>query len=165
MQTHFTADTHFGHENIIKYCKRPFKSTKIMNDTLIRNWNQRVKKNDLVIFLGDFCHTKDAPETYLQYLNGHITFIKGNHDHNNSLNTPIEYLVVKQANLYAFCVHDPRDFNNSFYLNLTAHVHEKWKVRKIYNCYLVNVGVDVWNYSPTNINEILAVIEEYKKCQ
>ena len=26
MQVWFTADTHFGHGNIIKYCQRPFMS-------------------------------------------------------------------------------------------------------------------------------------------
>jgi calcineurin-like phosphoesterase family protein len=36
----FTADTHFGHANIIQNCKRPFSSVMKMNEKLIENWNR-----------------------------------------------------------------------------------------------------------------------------
>jgi len=32
----FTADLHFGHENIIKHCNRPFKSADEMDAMLIK---------------------------------------------------------------------------------------------------------------------------------
>lgn len=31
MTTHFYSDPHFGHHNIIEFCKRPFTSTAEMN--------------------------------------------------------------------------------------------------------------------------------------
>jgi len=51
----FTADFHLGHANIIKYCERPFRNVLEMNRTIIKKHNERVKKDDIVYFLGDFC--------------------------------------------------------------------------------------------------------------
>lgn len=34
---YFTADTHFGHENIIRFCDRPFVSAEEMDEVLIEN--------------------------------------------------------------------------------------------------------------------------------
>ena len=50
----FISDTHFDHTNIIKFCKRPFKSTNEMNEVMLDNWNSTVKKNDIVFLLRYF---------------------------------------------------------------------------------------------------------------
>ena len=159
MKTWFTADTHFGHENIIKYCDRPFKSLHRMNQVLTKNWNSRIKPDDLVIFLGDFCFRgKSKAEKYLSKLNGHITFVKGNHDSNNSLNTKILSLIIILGNQTFYCVHDPANANLKFKYNLVGHVHQNWKIQKRKNTMLINVGVDVWKYAPVSISEILALL-------
>lgn len=50
---YFTADTHFGHENVIRFCDRPFSSANEMDEAMIANWNARVKGDDTVYVLGD----------------------------------------------------------------------------------------------------------------
>ena len=50
---YFTADTHFGHENVIRFCGRPFSCAAEMDEALIANWNSRVKGNDIIYILGD----------------------------------------------------------------------------------------------------------------
>lgn len=47
VKIYVTSDTHFNHENIIKYCKRPYENANKMNESLIKNWNKVVKKEDL----------------------------------------------------------------------------------------------------------------------
>ena len=80
----FTADTHFNHTNILKFCNRPFNSVEQMNETLIDNWNRVVGKDDTVFHLGDFCLGGAAEWTkLLDRLNGKIYLILGNHDLKN----------------------------------------------------------------------------------
>jgi len=37
----FTADFHFGHKNIIRYCDRPFASVEQMNEIILERLNAR----------------------------------------------------------------------------------------------------------------------------
>lgn len=74
------ADTHFSHENIIKYCNRPFNDIDEMNNEMINNWNNIVKKDDIVYHLGDFTIDSDDLKNLVNKLNGEIYFIRGNHD-------------------------------------------------------------------------------------
>lgn len=48
---YFTADAHFGHENVIRFCSRPYATAAEMDEALIENWNSRVKGNDTVLIL------------------------------------------------------------------------------------------------------------------
>lgn len=49
---YFIADMHFNHENIIRYCNRPFENSNEMNEYIIK-WNSVVTENDIVYHLGD----------------------------------------------------------------------------------------------------------------
>ena len=50
----FTSDLHFGHKNIIKFDNRPFFDVSDMNKELIKRWNNKVTKDDVVYVCGDF---------------------------------------------------------------------------------------------------------------
>ena len=85
---YFIADTHFNHENIIKYCNRPFKNTYKMNEYIIQKWNSVVKKDDTVYHLGDvgFGSLQEV-KSLVERLNGTKILIKGNHDLKIGMNT------------------------------------------------------------------------------
>lgn len=77
----FTSDSHFHHENIMKYCNRPFSSIEEHDKTLIDKWNEKVGPDDVIFHLGDFAF---ASEHYikrvLEQLNGKKYLVFGNHD-------------------------------------------------------------------------------------
>ena len=78
MTIFFSADQHYNHANINKYCSRGFKDVAYMNETLINNWNSIVSNEDTAWILGDFSMGKETP---VERLNGKtINFIVGCHD-------------------------------------------------------------------------------------
>ena len=80
----FTSDTHFCHENIIRFSGRPFRDAAEMNEELIRRWNETVPENGIVFHLGDFCMGGSRDWNDIMYrLHGKIYLILGNHDMKN----------------------------------------------------------------------------------
>lgn len=77
----FTSDTHFGHENILKYCSRPFENIKVHDEELIRRWNEKVPEDGIVFHLGDVAFdTNKRISEILHQLHGKIYLVIGNHD-------------------------------------------------------------------------------------
>ncbi len=76
----FTADTHFGHANIIRMCERPYFDIEEMNEAFIDAWNDRVSGGDTVYIIGDMFFRCADPEPILQRLKGKKRLVLGNHD-------------------------------------------------------------------------------------
>lgn len=182
MNTWFTSDTHFGHENIIKYCERPFRDLAHMDEELIRRWNSRVKPTDYVFELGDFNFRNSSGgkagegvtrkvEHYEKLLNGNVIHIRGNHSSNNGCNTPIEKIIIKYGGHRIGLVHNPTHADLNYEFNFVGHVHNFWKFKKVIvpnqlrDVFLINVGVDVWNFYPVNIHEIMRDFWKWKKAE
>lgn len=79
--TFFVSDTHFGHQNAINMCHRPWMSADEMNDALVSIWNQRVPKGATVFLLGDVSFmSPERTVEVLKRLHGSIYLVLGNHD-------------------------------------------------------------------------------------
>ena len=155
----FTSDTHFGHSNVIKFCNRPFDSAKQMDEALIASWNARVKPNDTVWHLGDFgfYKTYDELNAVFSQLNGNKYLIAGNHDYGNTKRlfwekvSTLEELMFGKQTLVLF--HYPmtawhRSYQGSYHLH--GHTHGGLDGTN----QSLDVGVDCWNYTPVNYEEI-----------
>lgn len=82
-KTYFISDEHIGHGNIIRFVKRPFKTTDEVVKALIANHNSKVQPEDHTWHLGDmFWRTYGVGPAmaYLAALNGTHSIVLGNHD-------------------------------------------------------------------------------------
>lgn len=77
----FTADWHMGHENIIKYCDRPFLTVQSMDDALIRHVNSLLSADDELWVLGDIAlgPIEDSLRRYSELV-PKLVIVTGNHD-------------------------------------------------------------------------------------
>lgn len=152
---YFTADPHFQHKNIIRYAGRPFNSTYEMEETIIHNWNKTVHPQDTVYCIGDFIFgTEKEKEEFISRLNGTIVFIWGNHDRNVYLTEGY----IHFRNEVILLTHFPKirtDVRSDTSIIACGHVHEKWKYRLFNNIPMINVGVDVWNFTPISIATLI----------
>jgi calcineurin-like phosphoesterase family protein len=175
LRTFITADLHLGHANIIKYANRPFKNVDHMDAEIIRRWNERVKPEDTVIHNGDFCfyarNEKRGEGSVVKFkdwrglLNGNIIFIGGNHDkRSNGIVSHISSMVLYFGKKEIWVTHKPQNMNTAYQINFTAHSHDAWDHRFVYDgekkIILINVGTDQWNFYPQTVQEIL---DKYRK--
>ena len=138
----FTSDLHFGHKNVINYCKRPYKDIEEMHRALVANWNAVVSDMDDVYFLGDWT-LDDKPRKYYAFLKKlnfrKLYWIVGNHDKSTKLEAFLREnpAIDKKVQVLACCYITIE--GQDFYLihrpilgrddmpTLAGHVHEKWK--------------------------------------
>ena len=80
------SDPHFGHQGVCRFMRndgvtklRPWDNADEMDEHLVKVYNERVKPNDKIYFLGDVVINRRALTT-LARLNGDKVLIRGNHD-------------------------------------------------------------------------------------
>jgi calcineurin-like phosphoesterase family protein len=161
----FTSDTHFFHENIIKFCNRPFLSAADMNKTLIHNWNKVVGPNDFVYHLGDVFigGTEEERCEVLYALNGRKRLIIGNHD--ESLMKQKGLMVFEKISLWKgfrnegfTCSHIPQELKRLRDGSCNAHGHTHTDIEE--DKHYINVCVDVRNFTPVHMDQILIEVRE-----
>ena len=164
----FTADTHFGHKNIIKYCDRPFQSVEEMNHSLIENWNQSVDYTDTVYFLGDLCfgNQNDTIEV-IRSLNGFKHIVFGNHDRTLRkvlreqplVESEQDYLEVTIGRQHiVMCHYAMRVWNRAHHGTWMLYGHSHGTLPGIGKS--MDVGVDTNNYKPYSFEEIKEIMSE-----
>lgn len=153
------SDTHFGHDNIIKFCERPFANPEEQDEALIENWNSVVKDSDIVYHLGDVYFGEGV--SALPYLNGHKRLLLGNHD---DINQPVLHTFFEKIMLWRMFpefglifTHVPMhekswemDKDGKNLVNVHGHIHNV----NAYTDRHRNVCVEKINYTPISIEEL-----------
>jgi len=169
----FTSDHHFGHENIIRFCNRPFENVQEMNAVMIERWNEKVKPKDTVYHLGDFALTyKENLETILKQLNGNIHLIKGNHE-GSAMQLPHYFKWIKEY--HEVKLKDPDTKNGTRRIMLFHYAMRTWRgagrgnwhlyghshgnLPDLDDQYCFDIGVDSHDFYPLSYEEVKAIME------
>ncbi|MBE6440770.1 MAG: metallophosphoesterase [Desulfovibrio desulfuricans] len=180
MAIYLISDTHFGHEKILRYCRRPFQSVFEMNECMFDNWASCVRQNDTVYHLGDvaFGGMEDVVRIVkrIRTLPGKKFLIPGNHDmrHPGLLSEaftgvlpPIFQTTAQTADGKAvrmvLCHYPMMTWNMEFSgaIQLYGHVHGRIPG----NTRQMDMGVDVWDFRPARLEQVLlrmAELPEFK---
>jgi len=161
----FISDTHFFHENILKWGRGEFSSIEEMNEVMVERWNSVVKKGDRVYHLGDVWM---GPSTHEQRarlwnrLNGSKSLIVGNHDDIKYMSKggffrKIELWKVWQDRNLLFthvpvhkdCIYE-RVNRTGEALNIHGHTHLNGSPEGPYR----SVCVELNNYTPVNLEDL-----------
>lgn len=170
-KTFLISDTHFGHENILKFKKEDgsllregFSSIQEHDEHLISCWNSVVSSKDKVYHLGDVGFKSFYKlEKIFQRLNGTKILIKGNHDNFKLSQYSKLFKDVRACHRLDryILTHIPihTDSVNRWYANIHGHLHNQkiWvNVDGILMCdpRYINVACEQINYTPIDFEEI-----------
>lgn len=165
----FTSDLHIGHENINKYCYRPFATSQEMDEYMLERWNSCVKPGDTIYVLGDMHHGKGSgkvADLWLSRANGRKHIVWGNHDHRDGIRgrfvSAKDYAVLRKNETSApwdmVLFHFPIESwerRNKGAVHLHGHTHNQ--SRKIAR--RIDVGVDAWDYRPVHLDQIVGRVQ------
>ena len=168
-KTYFIADLHFGHQNIINMCNRPFVDIEDMKHQLINKWNNKVSDNDTVYILGDlsFKMSKEEIIKILKKLNGNKILIKGNHDKyigqrdfDECFKEIHNYLQIVGENKeqIILCHYPIIDFAGMYHgaHMVYGHIHNKYIPHKNMYC----ASVECIDYEPVTFDEIKKIYKD-----
>lgn len=157
------SDTHFGHNNIISYCGRPFANAEIMDEVLVENWNSVVKDGDIVYHLGDVYFGVNGRDA-LSKLKGRKRLILGNHDDGKDQFLHKTFQKINVWRMFPefglLLTHVPVHESSleryeggelvSKLKNVHGHIHNNDAPSENH----VNVSVEQTSYTPINIDEL-----------
>lgn len=185
---YYIADTHYYHRNLIsKMDNRNFKTVEDMNEKMIEIHNKKVKKNDEVVFIGDFSFgTAEQTNEILERLNGTKYLIEGNHEKylkdslfNKNLFKWIKpYAELNDNNRKVILSHYPILFYNGQYrldenknpktYHLCGHVHDT-NDNKLLNKFILEQrntklipASGIESYMPSNIINCFCMFSDYE---
>jgi len=157
----FISDTHFTQRRKIALRQVPFQTLEESDAEIVRRWNQKVSKNDVVYHLGDFGNYEKIKE-----LNGKVILICGNYekadygrDFESFRDSLLElgFAEVYKKGIYldeevlgqkVFLTHRPTTHARNCY-SMFGHVHTLAPIKK----FGFNVCLAYHNYAPISRKE------------
>ena len=165
MNTWLIADTHFGHEREIEF-GRPVG----FEDQILKNLIEILKKDDLLLHLGDFCIGSDTfwHHKFMQAVVCKKILVAGNHDKKSNnwyLEHGWDFVCRHFADRYfgksVLFSHEPYPYDVAWYdLNIHGHLHNN-RHRGTTEDFIFNgrvyklVSMEFLNYKPVSLESLL----------
>lgn len=178
----FTADTHFGSDEILTCENRPFPTMETFRKFVIDSWNTDAGEDDIIYHLGDFIsYNQIDKDTWLkglllvQQFHSKIVLIIGN----NEERIISEHFAENFEDFRAYCMelgfhdvckdfhltiddtkfylnHYPRNHKDG-YVNLFGHTHRATGLWKPYG---LNMGCDLNHFRLFSVAEIKRLLKD-----
>ena len=178
---YYISDLHLGHSGIINLCNRPFTNVEEMDETIIDNWNKKVKQCDTVYIVGDFIWQDSKPEKYLERLNGKKILVVGNHDKWAKKEQYARYFeritqyeeVSLNGHQITLCHYPMIEWKNSrkkgtnrlgylIYGHIHNNIYPEYKILfELPNA--LNAGADINGFVPVSFDELIINNEKFSK--
>lgn len=167
----FTSDTHFGHENVLKFTDRPWETIWQMNDAIVDSINGRVAVDDELYILGDFSFKMTAQDAYglrKRIACRRIHLVPGNHDKDwtqpavagaFTVEPPICVLKIDVQKI-VLCHYPMADWQGMSHgsWHLHGHIHSSGGAYNEFNrkqgLLRYDVGCDANGHSPVSLDEL-----------
>lgn len=168
-KTWFVSDTHFGHENIIKFKDkdgdriRPFSSVEEHDQVIIDNINKVVSAEDRLYMMGDIAIGRRHIAT-IGKLNGRKKLLKGNHDifklvdYSPYFEDIVSYRVYPEHGfLFSHIPVHPSQLEFRFKLNFHGHLHSNVVLDDagIPDKRYVNLCLEHTSFGPVNLQDLI----------
>ena len=174
MTNWYTSDLHLNHVRLIESKFRNFDDEVAMNCKILENINTVVQPDDHLYILGDLSMSNQENDIYTeewlkQIRCKTIIVIQGNHDRAKILDRLKEHkvitnwhpwLIIKDNAFHfefnvAMFHHPVMDYHSSkeAVMCLHGHSHGTFKYPPVD---LFDVGLDVWNFKPVTVEQVLS---------
>jgi calcineurin-like phosphoesterase family protein len=170
---YLTADTHFGHKNILKSSRRPFDTIEDHDIAIVTNIVDTMKPGDILWHLGDVAFRKDGLDWFLHRMRQagiHVRLIRGNHDDKIAWKARERFNAAHESLYYRFP--DPKG-DGTIRAYLSHYAHRTWRnsVHGAYHFFghshgnlpdygrSTDVGVDCWDFKPVALTTLIAKLE------
>lgn len=156
--TWFVSDTHFGHENALRWRPR-FSSAGEMNQLMYERWCSVVKTHDIVYHLGDVAWGETALMEWLPRLPGRKRLCVGNHDNLKLATFGQHFQRIGLWHVFEehgfVTTHVPlgrEQLRRGCWASVHGHTHDTHPS----GSHFVNVCVEHTDYTPIHLDEVVA---------
>jgi calcineurin-like phosphoesterase family protein len=172
---YFTSDWHLGHEKVIAFSDRPFRSVSEMDHTIIYNMTSVLKPGEEMFFLGDLAFRKESASHFFNSLPEDVDFhwIVGNHDYNTDAYqqycksiSPLKEIRISKKQYIVMCHYPMIAWNRSHHgsWHLYGHFHRKMQrsheLQRRSTGKMLNVNLEFYNYKPLSEIELERLMDK-----